>query len=188
MTGPLAWLFSLFRAGSGPPPPGLATPTTTLQTHLVQVAGTQLGVAETSRNRGGEIEKYWSATSYPDGMAERQPWCAAFVAWCLREAVIRRYGSEGAAPFRRCRSARVYDWLEWARGERMVDLASTPRPGDLAIYQFSHCGVVRAVLGGDRFACIEGNTDDQGGREGVEVAVRDDRRVRQVKAFLRLPS
>lgn len=187
MTGPLAWLFSLFRAGSGPPPPGLATPTTTLQTHLVQVAGTQLGVAETSRNRGPEIEKYWSATTYPEGMDERQPWCAAFVAWCLREAVIRRYGSEAAAPFRRCRSPRCFDWVDWAHSQPAVDVARSPRPGDICVYKFSHIGIVSETPGGADFLAIEGNTDDSGGREGVEVAVRR-RQVRQVQAFLRLPS
>ena len=184
MTGWVAKLLSLFSPRVVVP---AGVPATTLQTHLVQVAGTQLGVAETSRNRGPEIEKYWSATSYPDGMAERQPWCAAFVAWCLREAIVRRYGSEAACPFKRCRSARVADWLDWARRTDGVGVVKSPRTGDIAIYTFSHIGVVSGTIGGTDFEATEGNTDDSGGREGVEVAVRR-RQIRQAKAFLRLPS
>ena len=187
MTGPLAWLFSLFRAGSGPPPSGVHAPTPTLQTHLVQVAGTQIGVCETSRNRGPEVAKYWSATSYPEGHDERQPWCAAFVAWCLREAIVRRYGSESAAPFKRCRSARCFDWPDWAHLQSAVDVARSPRVGDLAVYRFSHIGIVVEANGGTDFEAVEGNTDDDGGREGVEVA-RRRRQVRQALAFIRLPA
>lgn len=184
MTGWPAWLFSLFsrRAVAAP----VAIPQPSLQTYLLQVAGAEIGVRETTRNRGPEIGKYWQATTYPDGMEERQPWCAAFLAWCVREAIIRRWGREGEAPFKRCKSARVADWLAWARREPGVRIVRDPRPGDLAIYVFSHCGIVSDYRAGDDFDAIEGNTDDSGGREGVEVAVRRRQR-RQVEAFMRLP-
>lgn len=186
MTGGLAWLISLFtRRAMAAPPSVVQAPT--LQVHLVQVANGQIGVHETSRNRGPGIEKYWSATSYPEGHDERQPWCAAFAAWCLREAVVRRWGDEAVAPFRRCRSARVYDWLDWADRERAVAVVKEPRAGDVAVYSFSHIGIVSDYNGGSDFTAIEGNTDDDGGREGVEVA-RRRRQVRQVLAFLRLPA
>ena len=184
MTGWVAKLLSLFSPRVVVP---AGVPATTLQTHLLQVAGGEIGVAETSRNRGPEIAKYWSATSYPGGMDERQPWCAAFVAWCVREAMVRRWGSESAAPFRRCRSARAFDWTAWGRLEPAVDIARSPRAGDIAVYRFSHIGIVVEAGGGTDFEAIEGNTDDSGGREGVEVAVRR-RQIRQAKAFLRLPS
>ena len=187
MVGFCAKVFGWFQRGTQAPPPGLDVAVPTLQTHLLQVAGGELGVRETSRNQGPGIIKYWGATTYPEGHANREPWCAAFVAWCLREAVIRRYGSEGAAPFRRCRSARCYDWLDWAHLQTAVDVARSPRAGDIAVYRFSHIGIVVEAGGGTDFEAIEGNTDDDGGREGVEVAVRR-RQVRQVQAFLRLPS
>ena len=183
MTGWCARLFSLF-GGRQSAPPDAGAPT--LQIHLVQVAGGQVGVREASRNRGAGIAKYWDATSYPEGHDERQPWCAAFVAWCLREAIIRRWGAESAAPFKRCRSARCYDWIAWASHEPGVRIVSTPQPGDIVVYNFSHIGIVSGTNGGTDFEALEGNTDDEGGREGVEVAVR--RRQRKLaKAFIRLP-
>jgi len=184
MTGWVAKLLSLFSPRVVVP---AGIPATTLQTHLVQVAGAEIGVAETSRNRGPEIAKYWSATSYQDGMQERQPWCAAFVAWCLREAIVRRYGSEAACPFKRCRSARCFDWVDWANLQGQVDVSRTPKVGDIAVYRFSHIGIVVEASGGSDFWAIEGNTDDDGGREGVEVA-RRRRQIRQALAFLRLPA
>ncbi len=184
MTGWVAKLLSLFSPRVVVP---AGVPATTLQTHLLQVAGSQIGVAETSRNRGPEIGKYWLATTYPEGMDERQPWCAAFAAWCLREAIVRRYGSESACPFKRCRSARCFDWVDWADRERAVAVVKEPRAGDVAVYSFSHIGIVSDYNGGSDFTAIEGNTDDDGGREGVEVA-RRRRQVRQVLAFLRLPA
>lgn len=175
----------MFQRGAQAPPPGVAAPS--LQTHLLQVAGGQVGVAETSRNTGPGIAKFWLATSYPNGMAERQPWCAAFLAWCLREAMVRRWGREGDAPFKRCKSARCADWLAWARREPGVLVVRDPRPGDLVIYTFSHCGIVSGAAAGSDFEAIEGNTDDAGGAEGVEVAVRRRQR-RQADAFIRLPA
>lgn len=186
MTGFPAWLIGLFsRRALARPQPTVAAPT--LQIHLVQVANGQIGVHETSRNRGPGIEKYWGATTYPEGHDERQPWCAAFACWCLREAIIRRWGDEAAAPFKRCRSARAYGWIEWARLEPRADVVPGPRPGDIVVYNFSHIGIVLEYRGGSDFSAIEGNTDDAGGNEGVEVAVRR-RQIKQVRAFLRLPA
>ena len=186
MVGFCAKLFGWFQRGTQAPPPGPGVAAPTLQTHLLQVAGGELGVRETSRNQGPGIIKYWAATTYPDGHDERQPWCAAGLAWILLQAMLRRWGTEAAAPFRRCRSARVADWLDWARREPGVRVVRRPLPGDIVVFKFSHIGLVAGAGEGGDFRTIECNTDDSGGREGVEVAQRR-RSLRQAQAFIRLP-
>lgn len=159
---------------------------------LVQQARSQLGVAETSRNRGPGIAKFWEATSYPKGMQDRQPWCAAFVAWVVRQAMRvepRLLLDEATRP----KSAAVKYWipaarrLKWeifeVRGGK-AEGGSVPQPGDIVVYTFSHIGVVEAFNGA--VLAIEGNTDDAGSREGRVVAARL-RSLSICRAFLRIP-
>ena len=46
---------------------------------LIDIAMRDEGQKETSRNRGPAIEKFWTATNYPDGYVNREPYCAAGV-------------------------------------------------------------------------------------------------------------
>ena len=150
---------------------------------LVTIARAELGVHETSRNQGPGIQKYWEATSYGvDGYKDRQPWCAAFVAWCV---MLYLEGSKS-----RPKSAAVKDWvpaalkLNWrVFGPR--DGLLFPRAGDLVVFQFSHIAIVED-FSGTHVRTLEGNTDDAGSREGREVAERD-RSLAVCKSFIRLP-
>jgi hypothetical protein len=150
-------------------------------------------VHETSRNQGAALAKYWQATSYPDGMSHREPWCAAFVAWCVREAQIRRWGSEAAAPWRRCKSAAVRGWMEWPDREprvRVLAMGEPAKKGDIVIFltgpgEFSHIGIVVADQDGSRIETIEGNTDESGSREGEGVYRKH--RPREGRTILRVP-
>jgi hypothetical protein len=159
---------------------------------LVEVAASQIGVKEESRNAGRELVKFWQATNYADGMRDRQPWCAAFLAWVVFEGMKRPGGDLLALGEQsRPRSAAVSEWTRWAmrpeHGCLMFgpnDPKYRPEPGDIVIFTFSHIGVV------ERFAArvvhtIEGNTDDEGGREGYKVC-RKQRKLRVCKTFLRL--
>lgn len=153
-----------------------------VRARLLAVARTQIGVAETSRNRGPGLAKYWPATTYPDGMKNREPWCAAFAAWC----VMRALGASAPRP----RSARVRDWVPDALrlGWRVFgprDGLLFPEPGDIVVFTFSHIGIVERFDGG-HVITIEGNTDDAGSREGREVAVRS-RSVSLCRSFIRMP-
>ena len=153
---------------------------------LVVAARSQLGVAETSRNRGPGIAKFWTATSYPKGMENREPWCAAFVAWVVRQAMCEEprlhleesTRPKGAAVSAWAPAARRLGWLVFEPG----NLA--PAPGDIVVFRFSHIAIVEAFNG----SCltIEGNTDDAGAREGREVAARL-RSLAACRYFLRIP-
>jgi hypothetical protein len=159
---------------------------------LVEAAITQIGVRETSRNAGPELVKYWDATSYPNGDEDRQPWCAAFVAWVIFEAMkwqpLLALGDKT-----RPRSAAVKDWVPWALKPSNgcvvfgpSDPKYKPEPGDIVVFTFSHIGIVERFDGWSKgLQTIEGNTDDEGSREGVKVC-RRTRPASQCKSFIRL--
>lgn len=157
---------------------------------LVDVAASQIGVRETSRNAGPEILKFWQATSYPSGMADRQPWCAAFLAWVVFEG-MKREPLLALADKSRPRSAAVAEWVRWAavpaHGAQVFgprDPVLRPEPGDIVMFTFSHIGVVERLAGGTVHT-IEGNTDDAGSREGWKVC-RKARKLATCKTFVRL--
>lgn len=157
---------------------------------LVSVAQTQIGVHETSRNAAPELVKYWDATSYPTGMQDRQPWCAAFVAWVIFTAMLRE-PLLAIGDKTRPRSARVEDWVKWAAvpssGAQMFgprDPVLKPSPGDVVVFTFSHIGIVER-FDGATVHTIEGNTDDQGSREGIKVC-RRKRKPGECRTFIRL--
>ena len=59
---------------------------------LVALAAAELWVRETSKNQGPGVQKYWAATSYPDGYQNREPYCAAFVCWLIWTAIEEQSG------------------------------------------------------------------------------------------------
>lgn len=154
---------------------------------LIDIALSQVGNAESPRgsNRGPSIRKYFAADDYIPGRAtdEGYPWCASFVSWCLRVLL-----SEYSAPWQPPRTARAFGLLDWARRNKLqVDgPGNMPFLGDIVVFSFSHCGICTDILGRGQFACTEGNTDDQGSREGWKVAVRS-RGTKDIKGVIRLP-
>jgi len=148
-----------------------------LSARIVRVAREQLkaGVFETSTNRGPGIDKLWSATTYPDGAFDRQPWCAAFVCWCVREAI----GGQ-PVPFQRPTTPAAFGFDEWARNNEGKGVEyrvekSTARAGDIVVFQFKTGGHIGIVIGRDddgNLLTIEGNTNAAGSREGGAVLAK----------------
>ncbi len=135
----------------------------------LEVAIRHVGVRETSRNQGPEIALFWNDTSYPAGDENREPWCAAFVCFCLAEAVRQGWRPRvKALP----REAAVRYFLDWCRGRYGVEVWENdgkrpPQAGDIAVFlpRLSHIGFVESISG-RTLTTIEGNTDAGGGREG----------------------
>lgn len=157
---------------------------------LLKAAKSQIGVQETSRNAGPALVKYWDATSYPDGDEDRQPWCAAFVAWCVFEA-MKSEPLLAVGDKTRPRSAAVKDWVPWALKPSNgcvvfgpKDPKWKPDAGDIVVFTFSHIGIVER-FDGKLVHTIEGNTNEAGSREGVKV-MRRQRKLSECKSFIRL--
>lgn len=134
---------------------------------IINAARGEVGVVETSKNQGPGIQKYWSATTYSDGYNAREPWCAAFVCWCVQQSGIF---SEADRP-KTAAAFKEGGFEAWARSKSpKVSLTMRPtsvRKGDLVIFSFSHIGIATSDsdLNGI-FRTIEGNTDAAGGRDG----------------------
>jgi len=154
------------------------------QQTIADVALTEVGVHETSNNQGPGIEKYWPATSYPEGYADRAPWCAAFGCWVLREA-MHKNPLLALTEDNRPKSAGVADWLIWAKDPtspaRLIYFPdgpsgdNMPMPGDIMplLPETSHLTIVRSYEAANNLVhTIEGNTNDDGSRNGVECMER----------------
>lgn len=95
------------------------------------------------------------------------PWCAAFVTACLVEAGADRKKLPRFA-------ASTYYWWLWAKNSRRLRQVGVR--GDVFVWNGrdgGHTGFVRQGGGGDpKIGTLEGNTNDEGSREGYEVCER----------------
>lgn len=138
---------------------------------IVMNALSQDWVREESKNHGEGIAKYWEATNYPDGYKNREPYCAAFVDWCVAMAA-HECGIEETATFKLPKTARAYGIEEWSlQQDDSTKTKKRPRGdiqrGDLIVFSFSHVGIATGKpdkLG--HFPTIEGNTGAGGGNDG----------------------
>lgn len=130
---------------------------------FISTARSQNGVKETSKNQGPGIQKYWGATSYTQGYADRQPWCAAFVSWVVKQS--------GVIPSNKLpNSSGAFSYRSWAQNNpSFAQLRKNPRfikAGDIVIFSFSHIGIATSNSQGGTVRTIEGNTNAAGAREG----------------------
>ncbi len=190
---------------------------------LALIAEKELGLREEPRgsNRGDFLKKFFEADDLKvAGQTDGYPWCAAFVSWCIQQWLDKLCeGGLRIQGFAAPRTARAFELEKWGaengclvfRPERNFP----PERGDLAIYAFSHCGIVALPIlhkiapdkslrhddpqpvSGD-FAAVEGNTYEEDFRsqksgdtsrdaEGYMVALRS-RSLKHVRCFVRLPN
>ncbi|MFC7477420.1 peptidoglycan-binding protein [Dankookia sp. GCM10030260] len=187
MVGPVTWV-ALFGATALPP----MTSGGALAKAALAVAMTQIGVREKPplSNRGEEVEAYLASVGVPPGNA----WCAAFVYFCATEAA-RKASLANPLP----RTGGVLDmWrkalkaglpcLTTAQAVAAPGLVSS---GMIFIMDFGegkgHTGFVKDLAGG-RLATIEGNSNDDGSRDGVGVFALTRRTLGSVNTgFIGLP-
>ncbi len=165
-----------------------------IRQQLVEIARRDVGKVEVTRNRAPWIQKYWSATTLPNGHADRQPYCAAAVAWWVREwlklpEVLAALKMTPAAAERwRCKSARAFDWLDWAAKQKLEVLSDRPterlRVGDIMVFDISHIGIVKDDDANGVYT-IEANTGNGSVRDGDGCFERVRTRA-QARAFIRL--
>ena len=126
---------------------------------IISVAEAEIGYLEKRSNSSlydktanagsGNYTKYWAdiKPSY-----QGQPWCAAFVTWCLEKAL----GKE-----RTTQLLKHYPFVYCPTLASLNKLYSNPKKGDIVLFYrngtFAHTGLVVSV-NGDHFVTIEGNT------------------------------
>lgn len=149
----------------------------TLAKKALEIAITQIGVEEIPRNSnsGPEVEIYLKSVGLPKGYS----WCMAFVYWCTQKAALQLAVNN---PLKR--TAGVLDQYN----SRVFLVEFVPQPGSVFIMDLGkglgHTGIIEKVVGNTLYT-IEGNANNQGGREGYKVC-RKKREIRTIKAFLRL--
>lgn len=140
------------------------------------IALTQNGVEEVPRgsNAGKDVEAYLKSV----GLGKGYPWCMAFVFWCVNKASAE-LGQ--ANPLVKTGGV-MRQWNETTLRKLPKTAIAAVRPGDIFIMDFGggvgHTGFVEKIIGSNVYT-IEGNTNDDGSREGYEVA----RRVRPASSF-----
>lgn len=126
---------------------------------LIQIAKNEVGYLEKASNsqldsktaNAGEnnYTKYWRDIK-PD--YQGQPWCAAFVSWCMMKA----FGLDTAKKL-----LKHWPYVYCPTMADLFTLNSNPKTGDIVIFkhngEFTHTGIVIKVSG-DRFWTVEGNT------------------------------
>jgi hypothetical protein len=137
------------------------------------VAKTQLGQQEKplGSNWGVPVKNYLASV----GIGFPASWCMAFVYWCFKQVqpvndLIKTGGVLRA-------------WNEADKKYRVTD----PQPGDIFIMDFGkglgHTGIVEKTDATFIYT-IEGNSNDSGSREGIEVT-RKQRPKSKIKGYLR---
>ena len=149
----------------------------TLAEKTLQVAAKQLGVQEKPKgsNAGPEVEIYLKSV----GLGKGYSWCMAFVYWCVNEASedLKRNN-----PLKKTGGVLA----QWNARPELQKKA--PQPGDIFIMDLGkglgHTGLVERMEG-DLLHTLEGNTNDDGSREGYKVC-RRTRNKNEIKGYLRL--
>ena len=154
---------------------------------FLDIARMNIGVQEIpiGSNWGIYVRQYLSYVN----LRTPNPWCAAFVAYCLDNV-----GCDVMHP----KHGLVANWSrgEWAqyvvKDSRKSGVNISPddiRPGDVFTIYYSnlkrdgHIGIVERVEGG-KIITIEGNTNDGGSRDGIGV-YRRSRSINSISKLLR---
>ncbi len=149
----------------------------------LQVAILEIGKEEIPRNSnwGEHVQKYLKSV----GITFPASWCMAFVYWCTKTAGVLVPDGIGGKKVPLIRTGGVL--RQWNEIDKKYKFTS-PSPGDIFIMDFGgglgHTGFVESVSG-DSIHTIEGNSNDEGSREGYEVC-RRVRKITACKGFIRI--
>lgn len=138
----------------------------TLQQKALEIAITQIGVQEQPHgsNKGPEVNEYLKSVDVPQGNS----WCMAFIYWCFNQAA-------GKMSVKNSLFKTGSVMKQWEMRKVTFGVYNFPQPGDIFIQDhgkgLGHTGIVEAVHD-ESLDTIEGNTNDDGSREGYEVCRR----------------
>jgi CHAP domain len=153
-----------------------------IMSKMLEVAQSQMGLQEIPKgsNWGKHVQKYLASVNIDFAAS----WCMAFVYWCANEAA-----SQLAVKNPLIKTGGVL--RQWNEIDPKYKVKGTPQPGDIFIMDFGkgmgHTGFVTKVYEG-RVETIEGNSNDDGSREGYEVCSKPNGRpIGSIKGFIRIP-
>lgn len=139
-------------------------PTAKTKITIVQAAFSQLGVQEEPRgsNWGYSVQQYLLSV----GITFPAAWCMAFCYWCARKAAASQDTNNPLL-----KTGGVLN--QWRSRSNLR--VKEPQPGDIFIMDYGkglgHAGIVEKV-DATYIYTIEGNSNDEGSRDGFEVCQR----------------
>jgi len=195
--GPLSW-YSLFAMPEIPatllssftPPttPTVATGSSPLLAATLRFAAGEVGVMEDplGSNRGPRVDQYLRSAEI-DPTTGSFPWCAAFVYFCFQQAanllgvnnpviktdgVLDHWNKAGSANIKRLDT------------QACIANPSLVSPGMIFVIihpsgTTGHTGLVKEIAG-TLLTTIEGNTNNNGSREGIGVFLRNQRTIASI--------
>jgi hypothetical protein len=180
--GPMTWA-ALFAQ----PSPVAAQPGTALQAKTLEIAAREIGIMESplGSNRGPKVDEYLRYAGLNPATGS-YAWCAAFASWCFGQASTSLSVADPAP-----KTAGALDF--WNRAGSMklhrvspTEATANPNlvtPGMVFILStgggHGHVGLVEKVQG-VVLTTIEGNTNDNGSRDGIGVYRHVGRRINQI--------
>jgi hypothetical protein len=171
-----------------------------LRQELIKIARKDVGKVEVTKNQAPFIKKLWPATTYPEGYENREPYCAAGIAYCVQQWLLNAdvrnaLGlTEKTAEKWRCKSAAVTGWIRWAKdtsGVKVLPRSVILHAGDLAVYKWENGSRhIETVVDDDNtkdgpFVAIGYNTDEAGSRDG-QGTWQKPRSRSQIECFIRM--
>ena len=191
--GPIGWAV-LFGTGSVPSSEEIVPDSAALSIMqaAVDFARTQIGIMESplGSNRGPEVDEYVRAAGLsPSG---KFAWCVAFTHFCYLKAAA----SVGKANPHIKTASVLAHWNKAKDKPNIIRVTTSQalanpaliKPGSLFIIDLGgglgHSGIVTATANGF-LDTIEGNTNDNGSRNGIGVFKRNSRKINQInKGFI----
>jgi hypothetical protein len=155
----------------------------TLAQRTFEIALSQIGVTEEPKgsNGGPQVTQYLKSI----GLGAGHAWCMAFVYWCVNEA-CKELGLKN--PLIKTGGV-LHQWNNVKHLRLLPNRSSAIKAGDIFIMDYGrglgHTGIV-GQLSNSVLYTIEGNTNDEGSREGYEVAERQ-RTITSIKGVIQLP-
>ena len=153
---------------------------------VLEVALGEVGVREepAGSNKGKRVQQYQRSVGIDPG----EPWCAAFVFFCFATA-SQQLEVTNPMETEDCKTGLVVDlWNRARRANKVATIShddalddpSKVKPGMIFIIStesgHGHTGLVESVTG-NRLETVEGNTNDDGSREGIGVFRRSGRTI-----------
>lgn len=150
-----------------------------LSDKALSVAITQIGESEKplGSNWGHPVQDYLASVNinFPAS------WCMAFVYWCFKQA------SEELNIINPL--AKTAGVLNEYNLDKLNHVTGDPQPGDIFIMDFGgglgHTGIVEKINDDKSLSTIEGNTNNNGSREGIAVERKLRHNTKPIIGFLR---
>ena len=156
-----------------------------LLTEALKIAISQIGVMEDppGSNKGKKVEEYQASVGLDAGTF----WCAAFIYWCFQKASEQLTRNNPLLKTGHCMTHWNNSPAKKIKAADAVNKPSLLKPGQIFLINtggsHGHTGMIESVDGGF-IHTIEGNSDPEGGRNGIGV-FRNTRKIVKInRGFL----